>query len=123
MTPAACCEIGSEYAETGTRRIDILEEAARAHAEKPFNHSELANALRETPEIVDGWLLWSEDKRWSPAWYFSAEKQNSFHVGYYTSNSGQQLETRYEDRYNACAAFIVHELEDYKRLLAEKGKW
>jgi hypothetical protein len=54
MTPAACCEIGSGYSETGILRTDILEEAARAHAENPFCDDDLAEVLRARPQIVDG---------------------------------------------------------------------
>jgi hypothetical protein len=123
MTPTACCEIGSEYAETGIRRTDIQEEAARAHAEEAFCHDELAEVLRACPQIIDGWLLWSCDKRWTPAWYFSDEPRNTFLVGYCAANLERQTETRYQDGYIACAAYIVRELEDYKRILVAQGKW
>ena len=123
MTPTTCCEIGSEYSETGTRRADLLKAAARAHAKEPFCHDELVEVLRTRPEIIDGWLLWSSDKRWTPAWYLIVERQDTFRIGYCVSKSGRQLETIHQDRYKACAAYIIHELDDCKQLLVEKGKW
>ena len=71
MTPLECCRIGATYGATGSRDLTALQAAARAHAHLPFEIEVLEKELRRHPEAVDGWVRWSEDKRWSPAWYLT----------------------------------------------------
>jgi hypothetical protein len=101
----------------------MLEIAARSHAKVRFDALTLENELRHRPEVVDGWLRWSEDKRWSPAWYFSIADDDSCVVGYYSTDETRQTKTIFDNPFNACAAFIIHELEDYRLLQESKGKW
>ncbi len=122
MTPLECCEIGTTYGDTGARDLRSLERAARLHAEMQMSQVDLDRELRQRPDIVDGWLRWSEDKRWSPAWYFY-EVDGHCIVGYFSDDDSECRSSKFEDRYQACAAFIIHELEDYRSLREEKGKW
>ena len=123
MTPLDCCEIGATYATTGERDLASLEAAARTHARSQFDAGALELELRNRPEIVDGWLRWGEDKRWSPAWYFSGADDGQYVVGYFSSDESQCTQTFFNDQSCACAAFIIHELEDYRLLLESEGKW
>jgi hypothetical protein len=123
MTPLDCCEIGANYAATGMRDLASLDAAARLHAQSGFAPCDLERELRNRPEIVDGWLRWVEDKRWSPAWYFSPTDDNRYLVGYYSTEESEQKQDVFDDRCHACATFIIHELEDYRALLESKGKW
>lgn len=122
MTPLECCEIGATYGDTRERDLRSLESAAQLHAEMPMNPAELERELRQRPEIVEGWLRWAEDKRWSPAWYFTADDGHCV-VGYFSTDDSECKSAIFEDRYQACAAFIIHELEDYRSLREEKGNW
>lgn len=62
--------------------------------------------LAAAPELVTAWLHWSEDKRSSPGYYFTAEGDH-YVVGRYPS--GERLEFR--DAITACADFIVKEVK------------
>ncbi|MCC9602229.1 hypothetical protein LOC67_16865 [Stieleria sp. JC731] len=123
MTPSNCCEIGASYAVTGERDLAALDAAARLHDHSPFDVNELERELRYRPELVDGWLRWVEDKRWSPTWYFSPTDNGQYLVGYFSPDEDQKRLTVFDDRYRACAAFIIHELESYRLLLESKGRW
>lgn len=123
MTPLDCCEIGANYAVTGERDLASLEAAARWHDQSRFEAGELEHELRTRPEIVTGWLRWVEDKRWTPAWYFSPTDEGRYVVGYLSTDETQQTQTVFNDPYSACAAFIIHELEDYRSFRQSKGKW
>lgn len=122
MTPIECCEIGAAYCATKVRDLRSLERAARLHAEMPLNPAELERELRQRPELVDSWQRWDEDKRWSPSWYFSVENGRCL-VGYFSTDEAACKSTTFENRYQACAAFIICELEDYRSLREQKGMW
>jgi hypothetical protein len=122
MTPLECCQIGATYGATNERNLKALESAARIHAETPFESGLLERVLRQHPEMINGWLRWVEDKRWSPAWYFTADDDH-YVVGYFSTDKSECKSEIFEDRYQACAAFIIHELEDFRTLREEKGKW
>ena len=73
----------------------------------------ILSCLRAEPELVEHWLLWSEDKRCSPAWYFH-EAGDHYVVGYY---DGEKSENEHiTDRFLACAQFVVHDMEDLLKL-------
>ena len=112
MTPLKCCQIGATYGATGVRDLTALESAARRHAEMPIDSKQLERELRRHPETVDGWLRWSADKRWSPAWYFSAE-DGHWVVGCFSLKESECRSNVFNDRFEACAAFIIRELEDW----------
>jgi hypothetical protein len=121
MTPRECCNIGATYGDTRERDLRSLKLAAQLHAEVPMNPAALESELRKLPEMVDGWLRWAEDKRWSPAWFFTADG-DQFVVGYLSTDTLKCKSKVFEDRYQACAAFIIHELEDYRFLLEQRGE-
>ena len=66
---------------------------------------DLESLLRERPDLVHAWQLYSWDKRWSPSPYWEAEK---LEVGLYDSGY-REVETR-SDTADACAAFIAREV-------------
>ena len=105
------------------RDLASLGTAARLHAQSEFDAGGLERELLKRPDIVAGWLRWGEDKRWSPAWYFSATQDNRYVVGYYSADESQQKEDVFDDPHHACAVYIIHELEDYRALLESKGEW
>jgi hypothetical protein len=100
-----------------------LEAAARTHAQSQFDAGALELELRERSDIIDGWLRWVEDKHWSPAWYFSAADDGRYVVGFFSTEESQRTQAFFNDQYSACAAFIIHELEDYQSLRQSKGTW
>ena len=63
--------------------------------------------LTKHPELVPIWQGWSEDKRTSAGWYF-LEKGDRYVVGYYPTGP----EYVFDDRFEACATFIVHEMHE-----------
>lgn len=63
--------------------------------------------LTENPHLLDEWLRWSEDKRWSPAWYLSKSAAN-WVLAYYPDGP----EHVYKDPIQACTKFVEAELDD-----------
>jgi hypothetical protein len=67
--------------------------------------SRLLPLLRDRPDLVEAWQLYSWDKRWSPSPYWEAAK---LEVGLY--DSGYRDVETCSDAATACAAFIAREI-------------
>lgn len=65
----------------------------------------LTPLLRDRPDLVQAWQMYSWDKRWSPSPYWEAE---TLEVGLY--DSGYRDAERRSDTATACAAFIAREV-------------
>jgi hypothetical protein len=62
--------------------------------------------LAERPDVLEGWLQWSEDKRTSSGWYFSREDEG-FIVGHLPDGPI----SRFPSMLEACAEFVLREAE------------
>src|SRR5262245_10557005 len=57
--------------------------------------------LRQSPDLIDCWLDWSSDKRWSPAWFFGERPNSRWVVGYHHDEPSKRSELAYADRFAA----------------------
>ena len=62
--------------------------------------------LRSRPELAEAWARYSEDKRVESGWYLEG-----LVVGYYQPGQGMVRRERHPDPVQACAAFILKELD------------
>ncbi len=116
------CGIGPAYQKDGKRDGKKLAAAVELFrsADAP-SVEDLVVTVKATAGCVDGWMQWSDDKRWSPAWYFSDYGENMFVVG--MADGADSHEHVFDDAHEACAHFIVKDIEDYGRILdARKPK-
>jgi hypothetical protein len=114
------CNIGLVYKKTGNRNVNLLKDAVDLlNIIRVFNITDFIEVIKENYEYIDSWLLWSMDKRWSPAWYFS-EDNNEYIVGYYNSQHIDKNTIKFNDKTQACAYFIIKEIEDYKNIIEKR---
>ena len=118
ITIDSICRIGAEYLNGRYRNIKALEDSVK-FVEKNGMPSvrQLVEAIRGIPKCENGWMLWSEDKRWQPAWYFVDGEDGDYYVGHYSTKHGKKHECRFSDKAEACAFFVKKEIEDYARIL------
>ena len=107
QTPlAAVCSIASSfYAATGKSFIQLVRESGVEDCGAAFTSDALIPLLQADPALIEGWLLWSMNKRTSSGWYFQ-RAQGAYVVGFYPD--GEPL--RFEDASRGCAEFIVREV-------------
>jgi hypothetical protein len=79
------------------------------------SNGDITSHLRKNPDLVRIWVQYSEDQRSSPAWYLSGpgegrERLQTWSVGYYCGDGGAP-EVQFEDEFEACAFFIMRNLE------------
>ena len=70
--------------------------------------------LRLNPGLVDEWLMWSEDERSTPAYYFS-EEGGKYMVGRLPDESDS---VEFDSRLDACADYIVKTI----RMMIDQAK-
>jgi hypothetical protein len=110
------CRIGPGYAKNGKRDGRKLAAAVELFrgSDAP-SLEDLVAVVRGIDGCVDGWMQWSDDKQWSPAWYFSDYGESMYVVG--LADGADSHEHVFEDAHLACAHFIVKDVEDYGRIL------
>jgi len=64
------------------------------------------------PKLIGDWMGYSENKRVSSGWYFSADSVDGpYVVGYFPTSDPSKTEKKYSDEIEACAIYIKRELE------------
>ena len=85
----------------------------------------MAEFLATRPDLVDVWFRWSEDQRWSPAWWMSEQAPGEFRVGYYDPQAAAEPEPLvFQNRVRACAEFalgVVVSIDPHSRQGEEYG--
>jgi hypothetical protein len=93
-----------------SRNVSPKEYIRSEHLHKYRNeitYDNIYSYLLGNPLLVDDWLSWSQDKRYSSAWYFVPRGQT-----WVIAHSQNGNEESFVDRTKACAKFIQVELED-----------
>ena len=81
-----------------------------------ISQAEIRAALVRCPECSEEWIQYSEDKR-TNGWYITQDDDGRYEVGYVAEDGHRNRQRHYNDRIDACASFIKHEIEDIRRLM------
>lgn len=91
----------------------LLKESGYFETHSLVSIGDIRAALELEPRCVEEWLVYSEDKRCDSGWYFMQTEKNKYVVDYYPP--GDKAYITYDDPLDACAAFIMKEIEDIKQ--------
>ena len=93
--------------------FSLLEQTGYFELHDQVSESDIRNALARDPECVQEWMQESEDQRCPAAWYFVLNEEGCYEVGYLDLKSDPNITNRvqYENAIDACAAFIMHNIE------------
>lgn len=69
----------------------------------------LASCLRRHPDWIEAWFRWSDDQRWSPAFYLIEVGDGAAELGYYDGSEGQPRRS-FSDQAEAAAEFAIRTL-------------
>jgi hypothetical protein len=96
--------------------IALLEATGYFELHDQVSESDIRNALARDPECVQEWMQESEDQRCPAAWYFVLNEEGCYEVGYFDLKSDPNITNRvqYQNAIDACAAFIMHNIEDMR---------
>jgi hypothetical protein len=91
-------------------RVTLVRESGYVELYNKIGEAEIEEVLRQYPDFVDEWLLWSENTRSTPAWHFIKFEDGSYLVTY--SNEGKRFdEITTNDKFEACAIYIKRQIE------------
>jgi len=111
------CQLPRDIRSTGDRSaIQFLRETGFFDAPGLVDRELLVEFLGAHTDLVSDWLQWSEDKRCSDGWYFTAEL-GGYAVGFHPGDEYHF----FFDRVEACAYFVLKELESLRRHGSQAG--
>jgi hypothetical protein len=94
--------------------VDLLKQIGYFSMHKEISEDPLRKKLLYCQEYIDDWITYSEDRRTAEGFYFVQEGKE-YIVGYlgkkYKFNT-----LRFDNKINACASYIKHEIEYIRKL-------
>ena len=102
------CTLPAQYhrhRDKSPRQVVQMLNLARHRSE--VNQEKISAYIRENEHLLELWLRWSENKRWSPSWYFKRREPNWL-VGKFPGGP----ELTFDDPIEACSRFVEIELDD-----------
>jgi hypothetical protein len=110
------CQIFTEFQRRGVSVVQLVRESGYGGADAASLRGAVEEQLRTHPELIDDWLTYSGDKRTSSGWFF--EDDDEVVVGYFDVTRGRSHEQQFADRLQACAEFIMREVDSIQRRTA-----
>jgi len=110
-----------EFKERGNvSMVELLSETGYSDVAETITETTIENYLRLHSELVDTWVMYSEDQRCTPAWYlsepFDDSPNNKWTVGFVQESGIFSSKQTFPNRYSACANFIKKYIELLKDL-------
>lgn len=92
----------------------ILDDSGYAEHFQEITQEKIARLVRNDPKIIDEWVQFSEDKRWSPAWAFGKQTRARWEVAYKVPSGQATYRVAFQDAVTACAFMIRMEMEELR---------
>lgn len=105
------CNFVRIYHENILSPSEIFESTNYRKFYKDITLEMLSRYIKEDEDIVNDWLRFTQDKRWTPAWGIDKISDNKFLVYYVPENGGDGYRIYFSDKNNACAFMIIMEME------------
>ncbi len=109
------CRIAETY-YTGPRRswASLIRRSGYRRLQDKVTLEMLRDEFRRHPSLCASWQGYSEDIRYSPAWYVNLRTDaGRFLAGYYHNDPAKRTECVYDTQEDACAHFLVGFLQTF----------
>jgi hypothetical protein len=104
------CRFPLLYAESGLTPKEIVEYCRYEKYRDEISIDDIVKELKKDMKLIDSWLLFTDDKRWTPAWGIKKEK-GSYTIFYVFRNGKTEIEQSFSSEYEACARLVRMEME------------
>jgi hypothetical protein len=101
--------------------VSLLEATGYFVLHDQISEADIRAALVRCPECVQQWFQYSEDKRTS-GWYLTHNDEGCYEIGYVTQRGDCQQRVVYQERVDACAAFVKCEIEEIRLGFLTNGR-
>lgn len=106
----AICRFPKIYSEQEMSAIEIVKISNYWKYRDNISLEDIIDEVKSDSSIVDSWIQFTEDKRWTPAWGLSHFDGN-YTLFYMFRNGNTEIEIKYKSGYDACARLIRLEME------------
>jgi len=108
---ALACNLAPDCYAKNMSPWALLQASGYCEHRHAMDVAKLQEHVAQHPELVGHWIGYSEDKRVSSGWYFSADSVDGPYVVGCFPGDPERTEKRFTDGVEACAVFIKNELE------------
>ena len=105
------CNFVRIYQENNLSPLEIFKSTNYKKFFKDITLEMISSYIKEDEKIVNDWLRFTQDKRWTPAWGIDEISDDKFLVLYVPENGGDCYRVFFSDKFNACAFMIIMEME------------
>jgi hypothetical protein len=98
------------FSEGNTSIYSLLKESGYFEQHNQISETDIFEELLQHLECIEQWISLSDDKRCSSGWYFKQADNGRYIVGYFPPK-GNLNTSEYNNKIEACAAFIKREIE------------
>lgn len=98
-------------AKGSTTPRDLYHETGYDACHQQITEADIESVLRNDPQLIDEWELFSMDQRWAPSWWFSRKGEGVSEVGFYHNDQVKRRQYSFTDDFKACAFFIKMMME------------
>lgn len=116
-TTSAICSLPSRFSCDNVSAAQLVLESGLVEDPEALTRAAVVSFLAAHPDVMKGWLLWSQNKRTSSGWYLSSE-ETGFTVGFFPGGP----KTLYRNMIDACSEFILLEAESIAVNLRSKAR-
>ncbi|MBF0386172.1 MAG: hypothetical protein HQL27_09950 [Candidatus Omnitrophica bacterium] len=109
---AICCFAKQVNLEQNKSLRELFRETRYKEYGVKITIENIENTLKKNPDYIDDWLLYSQNKRCTPAWYFVKQPTNVFVIGYLDSDGKKVSEKIMNNSITACAYMIRMEMDE-----------
>jgi hypothetical protein len=99
------------YRKGNMSPVNLLKASGYLEFSDQIGEAEIEEILKLYPHLISEWLLWSENKRSTPAWFFTKDDNDGWCFVGHSPESKEFEEINTKDEIKACAAFIKREAE------------
>ena|ERR1017187_2041103 len=106
------CNLAHDYHVRNMSPNALMAESGYREHRSAIDVEKIREHVAAHPMLIGDWICYSENKRVSSGWYFSANSVSGpYVVGYFPTSDSSKTEKKYSDGIEACAIYIKHELE------------
>ena len=115
------CAIPDDYNRRGDISLGkLLADSGYEAFRDEIDGTKICQHLESHPHLIKSWAGYSSDKTQKTGWYFDDSEHM---IGRYSSDARRSRERKFSKCSQACAEFILHELEYIRDILRPKPWW
>lgn len=94
--------------------IQVFKEASYEKLYLQITQEQIEKEISSYPDLIDSWMLFAKNKRWSSTWGIEKESNKKIKVYYLNDKGKKTYELIFNNPNNACAYMVKFEMEELR---------